>query len=1416
MKLNKAHGIIIIVLFLSFFSVKGYEPQQSGKTSNQLYPKIYGDIVVWEDDRHGDLDIYGYNIKEGKEFLISTDEKDQRLPARGDQFNPAIGENYVVWQDKRNGNWDIYYRELRSEGINDRLVLTSPVCQITDDSKDQTNPAVYGDIVVWEDTRDYKRRIYYYNLLTGEGEFPIPVGEGDQCHPAIYDNTVVWQEKANGNWNIRGYNLEKNEMLDIPKSLGDQRSPAIYKGAVVWMEYSDDSWSIYGWDINKEERLIIPKSLGDQRSPAICEDVVVWYDDTKGQSDIYGCYYKTGRKFTIEEDKNDQRFPAVYNGIVVWMQFENDNWDIYGYNLSKTEELQLTGDMGIQKNPAIYQHIVVWEDGRDIEQEEKGMDIYGYDLLKDEEFLITKSRGNQCSPAIHGKIVVWEDNRNGNYDIYGYNYETKKEFQITEDPYDQQNPAIYGNYVVWQDKRNGNWDIYYRELKGERINDQLVWTSPACQITDDSKDQTNPAIYGDIVVWQDERNGNWDIYRYNLETQKEFPITENREDQIHPAIYKNIIVWEDTRDRRRGIYWYNFSTEEGGFVSPAQYAQSYPAIYGTVVVWREYRYPYYYIYGYDLSIGKELSIATNRTNHANPAIYKDIVVWEGERNGNPYIYRNILPEEKEFLIATGEAEQRHPAIYENIVVWEDGRNGNWDIYGYNLETKEEFRITTDPGDQRNPAIHGDYVVWEDYRHVDLDRHKYLDIYGYTLSTKEEFRITKDSERREGPLVYEDIVIWADYRDDNWDIYMYNLSTEEGEVLITENPAQQRFPALYEQLLFWCHWGGDTEGKWDIYHHDLTTGEEAQITEDLDEQLCPAVYVNINEFVNETIVIWEDSRDSNEFFEIWNIYGYTVTTGEFQITEHISDQLLPAVYGDIVVWQDSRNDNLDIYGYYLSTGEEFQITEDPHDQFYPAIYNNIVVWEDKRGNKRCIYYYDLSTQKESPIPKGIEEPESRTIVIAGFIAVIVVLALILGMYKKYPHLFKRESSTSTGEEIKSQEIYEVNPLKDPLSNFLFTKKLKYFFVLFLLIILQVGASISSETLTEIDVDSFPREKVPFLKEEVLLLPTLYEPVFIIYSVTAGIIFFLTRKFLLLIPNVFKNLFEDGIIRRKKGSTVKNVLADFNGSLRKFEKELNGSYEYVPGIILCILGCLLCCWGFLSQPRHIALGNLAYVSWRDFCFFRTNWAVFVVVSLSMFFILGIFIWKMYKVVSFIKQINNNYELVLKPYDVDGSGGFGPLEQLWLNMSFVAMPILVDLIILSILGHFWGSTYYPLGRSFDLLLTCTFIIALLVRPILTYHRIVENQKANLLGNIENKIDNCYRKIEKALSEEEEDLEGNYLNQLKQFQEIAVKVKSIPSLPLKTYQKVIIFLGAFMPLIINSIIGWSREVITWIMQYF
>jgi beta propeller repeat protein len=79
--------------------------------------------------------------------------------------------------------------------------------------------------------------------------------------------------------------------------------------------------------------------------------------------------------------------------------------------------------------------------------------------------------------------------------------------------------------------------------------------------------------------------------------------------------------------------------------------------------------------------------------------------------------------------------QMYPAVYGGIVVWVDDRNGNLDIYGFNLTTNQQFPIVVDPGIERFPVIYRDIVVWEDYRD---GRCMNWDIYVYNLSTEEEF------------------------------------------------------------------------------------------------------------------------------------------------------------------------------------------------------------------------------------------------------------------------------------------------------------------------------------------------------------------------------------------------------------------------------------------------------------------------------------------------------------------------------------------------------------------------------------------------------------------------------------------------------------------------------------------------------
>jgi len=69
-------------------------------TSEQRNLFFAGDIIVWEDDRNGNWDIYGYDMSTGKEFPTCIH------PA--EQYSPTVSGDMVVWEDKRNGNDDIY------------------------------------------------------------------------------------------------------------------------------------------------------------------------------------------------------------------------------------------------------------------------------------------------------------------------------------------------------------------------------------------------------------------------------------------------------------------------------------------------------------------------------------------------------------------------------------------------------------------------------------------------------------------------------------------------------------------------------------------------------------------------------------------------------------------------------------------------------------------------------------------------------------------------------------------------------------------------------------------------------------------------------------------------------------------------------------------------------------------------------------------------------------------------------------------------------------------------------------------------------------------------------------------------------------------------------------------------------------
>ena len=299
---------------------------------------------------------------------------------------------------------------------------------------------------------------------------------------------------------------------------------------------------------------------------------------------------------------------------------------IYLVDLENETERRLVGPFieklssGGGSYPRIWKNKIAYQAGA---TEEGGVGPVGvavYDFAAEQGVWLPGEK-DKLFPKIFEQRVVWQDHRyqdmtdqdpsvRHNSEVFLYDLETGEEKRVTDADYHQLAPDIYGDHVVWFDERDiAQRDVWMYDIAtGEQTN-----------ISDHPADQLTPSIWQDKVVWADLRNGtgntkytyqNLDIYLYDISTGQLRQITDDPADQEHPYIFGRYITWNDMRNGSRPV--------GGGAPSGAD------------------------VYLYDLETNEEKRVTWHEANDGAGEIAGGNIVWYSLRDGKPALYMKPL------------------------------------------------------------------------------------------------------------------------------------------------------------------------------------------------------------------------------------------------------------------------------------------------------------------------------------------------------------------------------------------------------------------------------------------------------------------------------------------------------------------------------------------------------------------------------------------------------------------------------------------------------------------------------------------------------------------------------------------------------------------------------------------------------
>jgi hypothetical protein len=701
-------------------------------------------------------------LADGDDFLVSRAE----AAGRGNSavaYNDDLDQYLVVWADGRAGGvyWDLYGQIVTANGapLGDNFLIrdeASAILNYPDVAYDTDNQRY---LVVWYDMTEFDVEGLLLNSDGSAYGVAFNISEGDSGDIRGYPSAtyhwykdeylVVFQGGASGDYNIYGRRVDTTGTIGateygVSTAADDQTDPDVSVDPssggnflIVWEDgrsgTADEIWGTlmyYTWILGPEF-VISPSTTVGQYNPTVAFNPAAGTD---------GAWLVV---FQRDESGDSQ--------IGGWLVAADGDLAPAGFYICDDNEDQLYPDVAYSAYGD--QWLVVWEDHR---AGSANYDIYGQRVASTGSVTgpvrtIYNPPEDQMAPAVasssssDGFLIVFSDYQTN--DITGRivlpDGGVRAVVIVVSLPLgDQQKASVAynsqdGEYlVVWHDQRAGNWDIY-----GQRVDLDGALLGAAIAICSDDSAQINPSVAYNLdtnqylVVWDDRRNAEADLYGQLLDADGDLN-------------GGNLII-ADSGATGRHLPRLTYNPISGEFLVVYAYEAENNNIRGRRLG----------VNG--VPVAAEFDIATGTTDQNYPDVAcrtlepgggDYLVAWRDTDGALQDIRGQRLNQSGGLLgslaICTQASDQWSPAVAYSpdddryLVVWPDDRDSatqGRNIYGRQVSGAgllyNDFAISTASGNQAAAAVTygsgpGNYiVVWQDTRNASTTP----DLYGQRVS-----------------------------------------------------------------------------------------------------------------------------------------------------------------------------------------------------------------------------------------------------------------------------------------------------------------------------------------------------------------------------------------------------------------------------------------------------------------------------------------------------------------------------------------------------------------------------------------------------------------------------------------------------------------------------------------------------------